>query len=249
VNGESYYADDRPASRHTYYGVTFNEPDDRIMLFGGAIWCTNGCGHAAISSYGIGANAYSPSTTHGEVTPTFAATHGAFSADPATGDVYVFDDNFALGKWSRSANAFEDLNPTGDVPPAYASSSAFDTKRNLVFVLGGGTGDTHHTYTLATNTIASVTLSGTADLVSKLSLGTVYVAALDAYLVRGSESGSVVWKIDASTFEVTTLSTTGGDSIPTTENGPYNKFSYVPRLGGVVYVPVYEGNAWFLRLH
>jgi hypothetical protein len=55
--------------------------------------------------------------------------------------------------------------------------------------------------------------------------------------------------IDPDTFAVTQLATTGGGSVPSTLNGPYNKFLYVPRLGGAVYVPSYSGNAWFLRLH
>jgi hypothetical protein len=50
-------------------------------------------------------------------------------------------------------------------------------------------------------------------------------------------------------LEVTTFATTGGASIPSTQNGPFNKFLYVPNLRGAVYVPTYEGNAWFLRLH
>jgi hypothetical protein len=37
--------------------------------------------------------------------------------------------------------------------------------------------------------------------------------------------------------------------VPSTLNGPYNKFLYVPQLQGVIYVPQYDSNAWFLRLH
>jgi hypothetical protein len=76
-----------------------------------------------------------------------------------------------------------------------------------------------------------------------------YVLALDAYLIRGGGAGDTVYRVNASTFEVTTLPTTGGSSIPSTQNGPFNKFLYVPNLRGAVYVPTYEGNAWFLRLH
>ena len=41
----------------------------------------------------------------------------------------------------------------------------------------------------------------------------------------------------------------GGAGIPPTMNGPFNKFLYVPRLGGAVYVPSYDTNVWFVRLH
>jgi hypothetical protein len=76
-----------------------------------------------------------------------------------------------------------------------------------------------------------------------------YVPAFDRFLVRKAGAGATVYMIDPENFEVTTLATTGGDSIPATQNGPYNKFLYAPRLGGAVYVPSYSGNAWFLRLH
>jgi hypothetical protein len=36
--------------------------------------------------------------------------------------------------------------------------------------------------------------------------------------------------------------------VPATQNGPYNKFLYVPRLGGVIYAPTYSGNVWFMRI-
>jgi len=37
LNCQAFYADNTPTSRHTYYGVTFNEFDDRFMLFSGAL--------------------------------------------------------------------------------------------------------------------------------------------------------------------------------------------------------------------
>jgi hypothetical protein len=61
--------------------------------------------------------------------------------------------------------------------------------------------------------------------------------------------GGTVYQVNPSTFEVTTVATSGGGSVPVTQNGPYNKFLYVPRLGGAVYVPTYSGNTWFLKIH
>jgi hypothetical protein len=77
----------------------------------------------------------------------------------------------------------------------------------------------------------------------------VYVAAIDSYLIRLANAGGAVYQMKAANFAVTTFPTTGGASVPSTLNGPFNKFLYVPRLGGCIYVPDYLGNAWFLRVH
>jgi hypothetical protein len=77
----------------------------------------------------------------------------------------------------------------------------------------------------------------------------VYVPALDIFLARGEAAGGTIYQINPSTFVATTFVTAGVASVPSTINGPYNKFLYVPRLRGAVYVPSHDDNAWFLRLH
>jgi hypothetical protein len=248
-NCQLYYADDRPVSRHTYYGVTLDELDDRIMLFGGADWCTGGGFFTGISSYNIAANTYSASTTHGTLPSGFAG-EASFSVDPSTGDVFGLI-NFNYGRWSRSSNSFTILNPSGN-GPAGGAMSATDTARGRILIAGQSAD--HHVYTIASNSFTAITLNGAnpADVSTVTTTtqgGMVYVPAIDRYLVRFAGAGGTVYQIHPSTFEITTFATTGGASIPLTQNGPYNKFLYVPRLQGCIYVPSYSGNAWFLRVH
>jgi hypothetical protein len=247
TNCQSYYADDRPVSRHSYYGVTFNEIDDRIMLFGGANWCSNGGFHSAISSYNIGANSYNGSGTH----PTMPAPFGTLSSyilDPSTGDVYASVSQ-TISRWNRSSNTFTPLNATGTGAWGY-TMAAFDTSRGRLLILGGADRD-HHLYTVSSNAFSQVTISGAnASLVTGAQQESmVYVAAMDRFLIRQGGTGGAVQQVDPTNFAVTALVTTGGTAIPSTQNGPYNKFLYVPRLRGAVYVPSYPGNAWFLRLY
>jgi hypothetical protein len=128
--------------------------------------------------------------------------------------------------------------------------TAFDTSRGRFLSLGGQGGD-HHFYTVATNAWTSPALTGAnASSVANLQQGAMfYVAATDRFLVRAAGAGGTVYQVNPVTLAVTTFATIGGASIPSTQNGPFNKFLYVPRLGGAVYVPTYGGNAWFLRLH
>jgi hypothetical protein len=245
--GQDFYPDGRPASRHSYYGVVLNASDDRIMLFGGAIWGTQGGFGNATSSYNITGNFYSTSSTHPDIPG--APTAGAYSLNPLTGDIYM-NINWTLYRWNRSANTWSTLNPTGSPSNGYYTMSAMDPSRGRIFFLGGPDAN-HHLYTIANNAWAAVTLGGSnaGDVAAAEEAAMFYVPAFDRFLVRKAAAGGTVYIIDPQTFAVTTLATTGGGSIPGTINGPFNKFLYVPRLGGAVYVPTYSGNAWFLRLH
>lgn len=247
-NGASYYDDDRPCSRHSYYGITYSPSNRRIYLLGGAHWNNSGGFHNAISSYNLDTNAYSASTAHGSWnvggTPVAACCF-----DPANGNVYVLND-FRVSRWNPGTNTWTtDLNATGVTPDqANECCCAFDSTRGRAFFLGGSAASAQ-TYTVGTNVMANVTLSGSASgSVKGNERGMVYVPEIDAYLVRAGGSGQTVYRINASTFECTTFSTSGGTP-PATANGPYNKFLYVPALRGCVYVPEYDGNAWFLRVH
>jgi len=246
-----YYADGRPTARHTYYGVTLDESNDRVMLFGGIWSCGNGFPTlSTIDSYNIGNNNYSPAGTHPRLPAPINNWYTNYTANPLTGDVYA-QIGAQVGRWNRSSNTFTaNLGASGSASIGSYTMSAFDTTRGRIYAQGGD-GGSHHLYTLSNNTWTAVTVTGAnAGNVANLSQGAmIYVPALDAYLVRAAPSGSTIYRIDASTFQVTTLATTGGASVPSTLNGPFNKFLYVPRLGGAVYVPDYDRNAWFLRLH
>jgi chitodextrinase len=246
TNCQSHYADGRPASRHTYYGVTLNEANDRFMLFGGAHWCQSGGFHAAVDSYNIAANTWSPANSHPAL-PTALRSHVlAATAVPATGDVYLFG-GFNSARWNRSANTFTLLSPSGPAAWGDEAMSAYDTTRSRILVISD---IDSNVYNPATNAWTRITLTGTgAASVRVLGGAMFYVEALDRFLVRLRSAGSVVYQINPSTFEVSELPTTGGASVPRTINGPYNKFLYVPLLRGAVYVPEFNTDAWFLRLH
>jgi hypothetical protein len=188
---------------------------------------------------------------HPDTAFNFIGVQGC-ALDPFTGDVYLNQDAL-LGRWNRGANTFSVLSPSGaSAPVGYKTMAAFDTSRGRILFLGGAAAD-HHLYTLSSNAWFAITLSGAnaPDVSGAPQAAMIYVAAIDRFLVRTAGSGGTVYQVNPSTFEVTTLTTTGGSSVPSVEGGndPFNKFLYVPRLKGAVYVPTYSGNAWFLRLH
>jgi hypothetical protein len=252
-----YYADGRPTSRHSYYGVTFDEFNNRVMLFSGSPYARGAPFLYTIDSYNLSTNDYNPAGYHGVnplqpwvsaggMEPPFACT-----ANPFTGDVYAVQQ-FRMWRWNRvtgGGGTVQEIFPSGGGAGGYQTLSAFDTTRNRIFFLGGNTAD-HHLYTLSSNAWSAPTITGAsaANVLAAAQAAMVYVPAIDSFLVRRNASGGTVYQINASTFVATPFTTTGGQSIPSIAT-LYNKFLYVPRLRGAVLVASYSGNAWFLRLH
>lgn len=241
----THYADGRPTSRHTYYGTAMNEVRGRVMVIGGSRY-GDGYQLQTIDGYNIASNDWDPARTYpdafAEITQDYAM---AVAEQKSTGDLYVFSQWNVL-RWSSSANAWT-RRLTGTTLYGHSSAAAFDTKRNRVLVVGGNAGD-HGYYDVAGNKVVTVTFSGAnAGSVMGSANGMVYDPLLDAYLLRKPGAGSTVYRINAETFAVSALSTSGGNAIPAAENGVYTRFLYVPKLKGVVLVPIYEGDVWFLR--
>jgi hypothetical protein len=220
---------------------------DRIMLFTGARW-ENGYALGTSDSFDLVANAWNPEGTHPRVPSEVSALPGSpMVEDPSAGDVYAFP-SWTVARWNASSNDWtmllEDTAFSQD-----SALSALDTTRGRVLFVGGDS-EVARTYTLATNEMADVELGGdSGEVAGAGSDAMVYVEAIDRYLVRLEGAGPTVYAIDPATFEVTSFATTGGDAVPETINGVWRRFLYVPRLHGCVYVPEYETDVWFIRVH
>jgi hypothetical protein len=244
VADSAYYPDGRPTSRHHYYGLFIDEASGRVMLFGGSRW-QSGAILSSVDSFNLSTNDYHPQGSH----PNFPSSVSgqevrAICRDPRNNDVYVFA-NYSVAKWNRSTNTWTTLI-NGSAPYFAGHGSAFDTRRNVIhLVVGGGQ---NYEYNVSTNSFVTRRTSGGS--VSGNGAAVVYVPAIDAFLVRSGEGGGGgVMRIDAATFAVSSFSTSGGSGIPSTMNGPYNKFLYVPQLQGCVYVPSHTSSVWYLRVH
>lgn len=250
-----YYGDGRPTSVHSGYGEHVDPWSNRVLRIGGSRW-NSGQHTNQFDAFDLTTNDWVAAGTYPNV-PGPLNNSGvilfAQTMDPRNGNIYCFGA-FNAYRWNRVANTWTLLIPdsTGAGQPyGDRSMSAFDTKRNRIFVLGGNVGD-HHVYTPATNGVAQVTLTGSdaATVQGTLSGGLFYVPQLDAYLMRPDIAGGTIYRIDASTFAVTQLTTSGGAGIPAGQGGgnPYTKFMYAPRLKGLVHFPRYGQNAWYYRL-
>lgn len=241
----AYYADGRPTSRHSYYGVAFNEKRGRILLLAGSRW-GDGYQTEALDGFNLATLDWDRAGTYPNAPAAVTTYFGAAVVEhKSTGDLYAFA-NYNAYRWNNATNTWSAAVSGGTIYGIEAAS-ALDSRRNRVLVVGGHGAD-RGLYTLGSATTASVTLTGThASALNLPGNGMVYEPTLDAYLVRRPDAGGTVYRINAQTWAVSTFATTGGSSIPAAQNGVYRRWLYVPALGGVVYCPSYTSNLWFLR--
>jgi hypothetical protein len=246
VDSATHYADGRPTSRHTFYGAVFNEQRNRAMVLGGAQW-GNGYMLATMDGFNASTNDWDTAGTYANTPSEFTAASGsAVVENKGTGDIYTFA-SFAVSRWNSASNTWAKMLSNAPAYGQYAAS-AMDTRRNRILVAGGGNND-HAVYDVAGNTMSNVTFTGpnASVMTGDTGNGMVYDIGLDAYLLRKSGAGGAIYRIDAQTFSVDTLPSTNGASVPSSINGVWKRFIYVPQLKGVVYFPSYDGNLWFLR--
>jgi hypothetical protein len=258
VDGASYYDDDRPTSRHHFYGIQFSTAARKVMCFGGAHWRAAGGFHQAVTGYNVDTGVEDGAGDNGDLPVNFRGDVFSSAADTTTGHIYLFC-NFEVAKWDHTTGVTTQLStPSGTRPAGQNGPTAFDSRRNKIWLVGGQYGH-NHLYDIAGNSWTAPTLTGAAAAaVAAVTAGAAmeYVGPEDAYFLMPTGSGGTVYRIDASTFVCTTFATTGGGSIPTTANndgsganGPYGKFRYVPNIGSIIYVPRHNAQGWRLRVH
>jgi hypothetical protein len=239
----THYGDGRPTSRHTYYGILASKSRNRVMVMSGAAY-GNGILNRAMDGFNLSTNDWDAEGTYPNVPTGITMLAAPFIEHESTGDIWALA-NYDVYRWTSSSGAWTRVI-AGNAVYGYEAASALDTRRNRVLVLGGG-GDDRGLYTLGGSSMQSASLSGQSGSVGGDGNGMVYDPWLDAYLLKRSSSGGTVFRINAQTFAVDSLPTTGGGSIPGAVNGVYRRFLFAPQLGGVVYCPTYNGNLWFLR--
>ncbi len=240
-----HYADGRPTSRHSYYGATVNEQRNRVMVLGGSRW---GIGWVlgSVDGFDLGVNDWDAARTYPDGLSELGSTPGpAIVEQKSTGDIFVFA-NWNVLRWSNSSNSWSRVISNGSIYGQYAAT-AVDTRRNRILLVGGNAND-RAIYNPATNTAQTITLSGpNAGALSDSGNGMVYDPLLDAFLVRTREAGGTIYRINAQTFSVDILPTTGTAQPAAAMNGVWRRFLYVPQLKGIVYFPTYDEGMWFLR--
>jgi hypothetical protein len=263
------YADGRPASRHSTFGNQFIEARDRALCFGScAVGGHGGADFPNIVSLDPALGDYEADNTFPDA-PYPIRIDATIFKDPATENVYVWEDQTFM-RWNQTTNDWTSIYEDG--PFAAFHTGCVDTRRNRAIAICGSSGQTAGgitysgpvTIDLATNEFTSITLTGSdaaaiapiADPFARLGVGIAFFAhesdpTQDCFLVRLMAAGATVYRVNAVTFVVDQLTTTGGSTIPAAifpGVPPYSRFIGCPQFDGILYGPRSDQNWWFLRL-
>jgi hypothetical protein len=224
----------------------------------GSIWGSGNEANNKVDGFDLKKNDWDPEGTWAETPggspPSPTADHPIiarpFAQHPETEDIYTYFTG-AFRKWSAADATWSALAAR----PGYAnddivseSPAAVDPTRSRVLF----SFNAYHvaekqglSYDIVGGTLTDVTYTGSAAATAVGgSKGLVFIPTEDAYFMK-LPAGKAVARVDASTYEVTDLATTG-PTPPDAVNGIYTRWLYLPRLKGVAYLPSGAANMWFL---
>jgi len=256
------YTNGRPAGSHTYYMLQCIEANNDFVRWGCGAVSTSGQPKTDVDAYptsGSG-NIWRAENTYPDLP---AVNTGMAIVKTSNEDILAFHDNNEVYKWRRATNDYlarsVEFSGIGfpDISPI-ESCTAWDSTRSRAYLLKGNQNTNSHTYDPTTGTFTAQTLSGAgAAGLSALAKGAgmFYDPVTDAYYVRGGlAGGGTIYRINASTFEVTTPTTSGGASIPATATisgspeNVYQKWLFSPTYRVAFYLPRYTANWWAMKL-
>lgn len=248
------YDDGRPCAAHSYWGWQFIESRNRAMRFGSFSTAGDSGGtlFPNIVSLDYTEADYEADGTYTDMPFTPTELEPSTCKDPTTENVYVWSRG-QMARWNQAAATWTTIFSSG--PFAKSGPIAVDSNRNRLFYVEGiqprGGSSPPTTMDLTTNTFTDRTLTGdlAGDIVDN-GWGMVYDPSTDRFYLRdGRDTGGTVYRINPETFAVDTLTTSGGDDIPATASvNCWNRFLYVPQYKGIIYVPKYDEDFWFLAL-
>ncbi len=243
---EDYYLDGRPSATHQYYSQ-YAIGNEIILTDNGSVWGSGNHSNDECVAFDLITNDWKPQGTYPDSPAGPYAT--ARCIDPRDNTIY-YAGSTRLHKRHPTTGVYTQLASWPENATAvYYRASAVDTTRNKVVFFGNAYIPSNGglVYDITSGTMSAITFSGTgvSNVVAQSGHSAWYDSGLDRFLVK-TDSGSTIYTVNPVTWECAVLSTTGGSSITNAVNGVFNKFVYVPSLGGYYYQPNHASNGWFL---
>jgi hypothetical protein len=251
----AYYADGKPASRHIYQTIQYVPALGRVFLTGARF--TYGSGvmqYPDVTAYNVAGSAWSVDNDYADV--------------PVGGDYGQVFDGSAI--WTNGLRKYVPSTNTWSAPISSRAAAtarypwAFDSSRSQLFGLCyndgegfGSAGGVASKVPIGGTTETAVTFNSSSAYTAWQALAPEYAAMdydadNDRFLFYdGRSAGSgVVYVItpnSGTTWDMSTLTTTGSAPGYTGTSGIVGKFKYMPLLGGFVALPTASSNLFFLR--
>lgn len=242
----SYYLDGRPSSAHLYYSL-HAVGNELLRTMNGSQWGDGQHSDTKVVAFDLATNDWRAAGTYPDAPATGFAR--SICVDPRDGTIYftggtaLHSRNPTTGVWTQRATWPE--NGTA----LYYRAGAVDTLRNRVVFFGNAYIPSNGglVYDIASGVMSAIAFSGTglSAVVAEAGNTAWYDSGLDRFLVK-TPSGNALYTVNPTTWECAALSTSGGSAIANAVNGVFNKFVYVPLLGGYYYQPSHASNGWFL---
>jgi hypothetical protein len=246
------YADGNPSSRHTYFNTKFIQGRNWHCQIGSAsIYdpAVGGRSYDHCDVYDVAAGAWLATTAVPD--PPNSAGEKPIAVSPSTELVYYMqanNNNGPLRVLNMTTGATRLIANTNDFQEI-DKPAAVDPIRHRLFLAPGAGGTSFRWYNLGNGVGTNVSPS-IGTLLSQGGLQWDSIGNRYLYLRPFGGAGSL-YSIDPVTFVATQISVTG--TIPTISNasgtGVFNKFQFVPELGGVVLMTSYSGNVTFIKLY
>lgn len=253
----AYYTDGLPSSRHLYSSLHFVPQVNRLMLFGAYATYGSAWAFAKVDGFNLDTNKWDPAGTWADMP---AGSYGAAQIR-GTGEIV----STGLKKWAPSDRKWTDLATvrTSDSP---RWPMAFDARRNQLFCLQWGDGQSFDPQRLVASRIAlgsgqqiAVSFNPSAALTQWQAekpsyAGMDYDADNDRFLFyagQGDAAGRVyvIQPNDSTVWDMSLLSVGSGSVkiVPTPGAGLQNRLRYIPALRGFVLLARGSANLYFLR--
>jgi hypothetical protein len=244
------YSDGRPASRHTYDGLSYVAHSDQMWAFSGAkvpcgyqgsdTWLLN---LAAVETTGVGSAAPWSAKNAAGTGPTGSV--GVISDYDTSSRLVIMSDLEGLFSYDAAANRYARLSSNATM--TYTLTGRVDPKRHLFIVIGSGSmlvydlgdGKNHDKQ----DWTASV--SGCSGLINPRYAGFAYDPDRDKMVGWAGGDTAYIFDVDAKRCEPVTHAGGPGNQ---NSNGTMGRFRYFPALKVFAVVNRFDEDAYTLRL-
>jgi hypothetical protein len=211
------YADGKPASRHTYGGLTWLPKQDALLLLGGLKWCAAGDAVRPVDAWWF---VPALGVWMAKSLPPLSSAVIKSAYDPVTDTVFANcgDGSCGLTQYAPAANTW--TTPKGSSSYG-AVSMALDPKRRLAVYLGSSGIVTQE---LATGAKTTRVLTGDALPSSAATGGLAYDPPSDRLLVWAG--GLVLYEVNLDTNVSRKIIATGTSPGPASDAGTYGRWAY-----------------------
>jgi len=238
----------QPNARHTYSGIQYMPNVDRMFVFGGSLFCSNGGFGNDTWTFSFATNTWQNMNPTGTIPDAIPGIVTAY--DPNTGLVYLYDDLYFYS-YDPKANVFTRLTSTQQ-PIGYNLNGAIDPKRKKFIMVGwdsvqaAGRVWSVDISSGSTYKLTAVPTTGGDTVVSANYPGVEYDPVTDKMVAWAEGTPNVVYSLNLDTNTWTTQTFSGG---PTpVGNGTHGRWRYSPKYDLFVLANSVDANVTTVRL-